>query len=96
MHKYNLRPKARKDLREILRYTADKYGKIQAKKYAFDLDVGILQLCEYPKSGLNVSYIKAGYRRMDIKAHAVYYKITNRQIDIIRILDQRMNPENWL
>lgn len=96
MHKYKLRPKARDDLCDILKYTANKYGNMQARKYAFDLDVGMLQLCELPKSGLNVSYIKAGYRRMNIKAHAVYYKITNKQIDIIRILDQRMNPENWL
>ena len=96
MHKYNLRPKARNDLREILKLTADKYGRVQAKKYAFELDAGIFQLCEHPKSGLNVSYIKAGYQRINIVSHAVYYKITNKQIDIIRILDQRMNPENWL
>ncbi len=96
MHKYTLRRKARNDLREILKYTANKYGKIQAKKYAFDLDVGILQVCEYPKSGLDVSYIKADYWRINIEAHAIYYKVTNKQIDIIRILDQRVNPENWL
>ena len=55
-------------------------------------------LAENPESGKDYSKIRKGYFRSQIKSHLVFYKINTKkkEIEIIRILHQRMDIETRL
>ncbi|MBT7142864.1 MAG: type II toxin-antitoxin system RelE/ParE family toxin, partial [Bacteroidetes bacterium] len=55
-------------------------------------------LSKNPKSGKDYSKVRKGYFRSRIKSHFIFYKINrkNEDIEIIRILHQRMDIETRL
>ena len=55
-------------------------------------------LAEHPKSGKDYRKVRKGYFRSQIKSHLIFYKINkkNEEIEIIRILHQRMDFETRL
>jgi len=37
-----------------------------------------------------------GYRASKVKSHLIFYKLTKEKIDIVRILHEAIDIENWL
>ncbi|MCB1965037.1 MAG: type II toxin-antitoxin system RelE/ParE family toxin, partial [Candidatus Accumulibacter sp.] len=46
-----VRPRARRDLKEIWRYTVQQWGEAQADQYLYDLDREIQGLLKFPELG---------------------------------------------
>ena len=96
--KYKISKKASRDIENIWRYTAGKWSIEQADRY-FNLIMDEIEyLAKNPTSGKDYSKVRKGYFGSQIKSHFIFYKINrrNNEIEIIRILHQRMDFETRL
>ena len=95
---YILSIEAKIDLENIWLYSMEKWSKKQADQYLNLLIDEAEYLCVDPTSGVNYSGIRLGYYKKKVKSHFIFYKINRQlnQIEIIRILHQRMDIESHL
>ena len=91
---YILTPKADEDLVVIWLYTRETWGLDQANKYLNELEDQFHRLVEKPDLGKKCNNIRTGYRYFHIKHHLVIYRNLNKQLEIVRILHERMNIPN--
>lgn len=95
---YKISQLASQDIENIWLYTLENWSVEQADRY-FNL---IMDEIEYiaanPENGKDYSEVRKGYFRTRIKSHFIFYKINNNknQVEIIRILHQRMDIETLL
>ena len=93
--KYELSKEASRDLENIWLYTYETWSEEQADRYYNLLLDEIEFVAEKPQSGKDHGHIRGGYFRTRVKSHYIFYRINLRknQIEIIRILHQRMDIE---
>jgi toxin ParE1/3/4 len=91
-----LTAKARADLKSIGRYTQDTWGREQRNKYLAQLDHCFHMLAQEPHKGRPCDDIRKGYRKYHVGRHLIFYRQTGKDIEIIRILHDRMDIENHL
>jgi len=96
MHKIQIRPRARKNIKEIWRYTYKKWGEQQADVYTNELGQAIDSLIDNPEIGLSIDYIRQGYRLSHVKHHYIIYRLTPTLIDIVRVLGESMDIKRHL
>lgn len=86
--------KALEDLREIGRYTERRWGREQRNHYLAILDRGVHDLAAAPLSGRDCSALRPNYRKWPVGKHIVFYRtIEPDQIEIVRVLHERMDVE---
>ncbi len=98
MMKYKISKEARNDLKKIWLYTFENWSLEQADRY-YDLIFNEIEyLQQNPTYGKDCGKIKKGYRRTKVKSHYIFYRINSErdEIEIIRILHQKMNVETRL
>lgn len=95
---FKLSKEAEKDLTKIWNYTFETWSKEQADRYINLIFEEIDYICRKPDSGKDFDHVRKGYLGTKIKSHFVFYKVNTleKQIEIIRILHQRMDIENRL
>ena len=91
-----VRPRARRDLKEIWRYTVRQWGAAQADQYLYDLDREIQGLLKFPELGTPYDPIRAGYRRLHVKRHLVFYRRDGQRLEIVRVLHDAMDVKSHL
>ncbi len=96
MRRILLSPLAERDLIDIWQYSLTQWNEARADEYLDDLDEGIQLLASNAELGATREQIRAGYRVMFIKSHAIYYKVTSVAIHIIRVLHVRMDAAGHL
>ncbi len=85
------------DLEKIWIFTCEKWSKDQADRYYNLLMEEIDYLRLLDKIGRSADYIREGYCVSFVKSHIIFYRIGNdNALEIIRILHQRMNIDDWL
>lgn len=95
---YKISQEANRDIENIWLYTYENWSLEQADRY-FNLILDEIEyLAENPESGKNYDYIRKEYYRSRMKSHFIFYKINlqKEEIEIIRILHQRMDIESRL
>ena len=85
------------DLEKIWVYTLKTWSKDQADRY-YKL---IIDEIEFLRSnyhlGKSAEFIRPGYKVSFVKSHIIFYKIEDEhKLEVIRILHQNMNIEDWL
>ena len=96
--KYKISIEAKNDIEKIWLYTFENWSIEQADRY-FDLIMDEIEyIAENPASGKDFSDVRKGYLRTRIKSHFIFYKENKKlnEVEIIRILHQRMDIENRL
>lgn len=96
--KYKISIEAKNDIEKIWLYTFENWSLEQADRY-FDLIMDEIEyIAEHPNSGKDFSAIRKGYLRTQMKSHFIFYKVNQKkkEVEIIRILHQRMDVENRL
>ena len=96
--KYKISKEASFDFEKIWLYTFQNWSIEQADRY-FNLIMDEIEyLANNPESGKDYSNVSAGYFGSQIKSHFIFYKINSKkkEIEIIRILHQRMDIETRL
>ncbi len=93
-HSYRISEKAVEDLENIWTYTFHKWSIEQADRY-YNLIINEFEfISKNFMAGKSMDHIKSGYRASIVKSHLVFYrKSQNNQVEIIRILNQRMDIE---
>jgi toxin ParE1/3/4 len=92
MAKVIFRQQAIDDLNSIWIYTYDKWSEKQADKYYASLQFACLQILENPELGKEYEIIKSNLLGLRTGKQIIFYKVINEQeIDIIRILHERMD-----
>ena len=85
------------DLEKIWVFTFEKWSKEQADTYYMCLIDQMNFLKSNFHTGKSVDYICIGYRVSFVKSHVIFYKLgEDLKIEIIRILHQSVNIEDWL
>lgn len=95
---YKISVEAKSDIEKIWLYTFENWSLEQADRY-FDLIMDEIEyIAKNPNSGKDYSDARKGYWRTRIKSHFIFYKVNKKQneVEIIRILHQRMDIENRL
>jgi toxin ParE1/3/4 len=95
---YKISNEALIDLEKIWLYTFETWSIEQADRYYNLIFDEIEFICENPKAGIDYNYVRKGYYRSKVKSHYIFYKVNlnENQIEIIRILHQKMDIENRL
>jgi len=96
MHEIHKQAAAEDDLVDIWRYSFETWGAEQADLYLDVLNEGMAGLAHNPRLGADYSHIRAGYRRLPIRHHIVYYRLQTARIEIVRVLHERMDPDRHL
>ena len=88
---YALSPAAQADLEEIWEYTARHWGTAQAERYMRDIQAACEAMSDGTVVGRSAEDIRAGYRKIVVGSHVVYFHERGGTLQIIRILHQRMD-----
>lgn len=93
MTKYTLSQKTSKDLANIFQYTYKNFAISQAESYLSELEECFIMLSNQPDLAHKVEDIRKGYFRYLFRKHAIYFKVREEDIFIIRVLHQQMKYE---
>lgn len=93
MAEYRLTPAARSDIRSIWAYRDDEWGSAQADRYLGQIEETIDLLVRNPARGRARDEIRPGFRSHSAGSHMIFYRIVGSDIEIARVLHQRMNPQ---
>jgi len=91
---FYLTQKAYEDIKNIAIYTQKNWGKNQRIIYTKMIDDAFHKLSDKPEYGMKIDEIRKGYYKYKVGKHFIFYRlITNDDIEIIRVLHQKMNIE---
>jgi toxin ParE1/3/4 len=91
---YRISEKAIEDLENIWTYTFHKWPIEQADRYYNLIINEIGFISKNFITGKSMDHIKSGYRASIVKSHLIFYRKTeDNNVEIIRILHQRMDIE---
>ena len=93
---YALSPAAQVDLSEIWDYTAEHLGEAQAERYTRGIQATCERLSDGTLVGLSAEDIRAGYRKIGVGSHVMYYREREGALEIVRILHRRMDVSRHL
>lgn len=95
---YKISAKAAEDIENIWLYTFENWSLEQADRYLDLIFDEIEYLAANPTAGKDFSHIRKAYRCSKVKSHVVFYRHKENQTDIevIRVLHERMDIENRL
>ena len=95
MAKYSFTNKVVEDLSAIWNYTYEVWSENQADKYYYQLLDYCQELAENPLLGKNYNDIDAALSGYRASHHIIFFrKLKNNQIEIVRILHNRMDLKN--
>jgi len=92
MAKYKLTNKAVNDLTQIWNYTLENWSESQADKYYYMLLDNCEELANNPDFGKNYSGVIENLFGFKTSSHIIFYRrIEENEIEIIRILHEKMD-----
>ena len=89
MTKYKLSNDAKEDLIRIHHYGIRKFGLNQADKYFDSFFSQFDIITQRPLSFESVDYIKTGYRRSVCGSDSIYFRINDKNIEIMSIVGKQ-------
>jgi toxin ParE1/3/4 len=89
-------PRAEADIVDIAAYTFENWGERQMVRYVEGLHERFMRLAAEPHAGRRREELGRGYRSIVHGSHIVFYRLTVRDLVIVRVLHGRMSPERHL
>ena len=93
---FRLSAKSLEDLKSIGRFTLKSWGREQRNIYLSKIDESFHILAEQPQLANARDDIRKGYRVYHVGRHLIFYRQKPAEIEIIRILHDRMDVETHL
>jgi len=78
-------------LSDILRYTGRQWGASQRKVYQAKLTATMGDLRRFPFRGQPREQFSPGLRAMPVGAHVVYYRVSDDEVTVLRVLHGSMD-----
>ena len=88
-----LAPAAQSDLKEIYRYTLEHWGIKQAQDYLTHIKQTFKVLLSNPDLGRERNELGQNVRAMSCQKHIIFYRHIKTELQIIRVLHGRQDPE---
>jgi toxin ParE1/3/4 len=88
-HRLRINAEAREDIRDILQYTLQTWGRTQRDKYEALILDAMQRLREYPAIGEERDDLGRPYRRLIVAQHVIYYRIEENAVRVIRVVHSR-------
>lgn len=82
-------------MRAVAKVTRALWGQDQAAVYSAKLRDGIKSLREFPLRYPEIE-TRPGLRRMNSGRHAVFYRVLDDRIEVIRVLHVASHLERWI
>lgn len=89
-------PVAHDDLRGIYQFGLRNWGSIQSSRYLENLKERFWALTEQPLLGIERIELLPGMRSFPVERHIVFYQVRSKQIEIIRVLHGRQDPNRHI
>ena len=96
MLRLTVTPQAESDLTGIWIYTCEAWGTGQADRYLDQLEAGVNQLIHHSLLGADYAHVLPGYRRLQLGHHAVFYRVLEPEVLVIRVLHEDMDAPQRL
>lgn len=93
MADYKLTEAAKKDLRQISKYTKKEWSQEQEKAYRETLRAALRVLAKTPKIGQRRDDLAEGLRSFPVSHHIAYYVEKGKGIEVARILHPAMDRD---
>jgi toxin ParE1/3/4 len=87
---------ARADLAEIARFTEERWGPTQRRRYISLLEGALQRLRANPHLGRKRPEIRTGYYTALAGRHIVFYQFSDEACEIVRVLHDRMDVHRHL
>jgi toxin ParE1/3/4 len=94
--RYLLSPRARGDLEAIWDYSQSNWGAEQAEAYLRQIQRALETLARDPRRGRPCDEIRPGYRKFPAASHVIFFRLSGDDLDVVRILHQRMDYDSNL
>lgn len=86
-----LRPKARRDIAGIWRYTHRRWSRAQADRYVSAIRAEIDRLREKPTLGRPLKNAQASFLKRKSGSHVIFYIVADGALDVVRVLHESMD-----
>ena len=96
MADFELSRRSDEDLDEIYLFSYQRFGEARADAYLLALEERLHALAEQPLLGRRIEHIRAGYFRCEHGSHAIFYKLRDGGITVIRVLHRSMDSGKHL
>ena len=93
MPKVEFAEEARADLRAILGYTIEHWGKAQARRYVNDLRNTCTEVAAMPGLGRESQWAGPGIRSFPSQSHVIYYRPAPDGILVLAVIHKRQDPK---
>jgi len=91
MPSYKFSARSQADLENIVRYTVETWGTVQANTYIDGLERICQSLADNPKLGSSRGDLYTGLRGFLYESHILYYVEDDHGITVVRLLHQSMD-----
>ncbi len=81
--------RAKEDFEDIIAYTTEQWGHIQANAYVTRINAALMNLCHFPELGRIRDDLSPSVRSVPIGQHTIYYHPTEDTVVIRRIVHGR-------
>lgn len=88
---YSISKAAETDLENIWLFSSEKWSLAQADRYLNLILDEIEHIASHPTFGIDYNPIRKGYYASRVKSHFIFYRINQEQVEIVRILHQKMD-----
>ncbi|WP_312953157.1 type II toxin-antitoxin system RelE/ParE family toxin [Superficieibacter sp.] len=94
---YRLTAEAQRDLKEILEFTEQKWGRKKSQEYFSRIREILSRLAEMPEIGQpRYPELSAGTYSFPCVSHMIYYLIEDSELVVLAVLHQRQLPAHHL
>ena len=94
MNRVLFTPAAKRDLESIRDFSFENWGAEKAEDYLRRIFHSARELAERPNLGRSRDDVLPGYRSRRVGSHAIFFKVLDGGIEVIRILHQRMDVDD--
>ena len=89
-------PKAKADLDQIWDHSLKEWGPERAEAYIHTIRSILNLMDQFPAMAKNAENIRPGLLKYAVGSHVLFLRITDRSINVVRILHQRMDHPRHL
>ena len=87
---------AEQDIADIYVYSFEQFGEAKAESYYQALIENFDSLVRNPAMVRDLCYVSTNVRCTNCVSHAVYYRVTGRDVLVLRVLHQNRDPARHL
>jgi len=82
---------AKRDLRLIAEYALREWGAVQKRKYLGQIKSAFKRISEHSNTGRSRDGIDQGLMSLAVQKHIVFYRLTNNELFVIRVLHESID-----